>query len=209
MLLNYVLKKIIVSFPLGEMKLAHSQKYTIASATKRCSLPATWNFYMASILLIHFQPSITIFSKGNFMNKIMLLALFSVSLSAHATSDSNTEVFIPVRHIQSGEYFVQKAPMIGCYGLPKGPQINQLVAPYLVNNLGCGSSNSENINALSCASVTSAVEADDFSTFKKITLNLSQCDERDNAEFIRTIKKVVRLNFATKSVPYPRLILVR
>ena len=81
------------------------------------------------------------------MKKILaLMALFTMHTNAFATSDSNTNVFIPVQHVQSGEYFVQIAPLVGCYGLPRGPQLQQIVAPYMVNNLGCGSTTSENIN---------------------------------------------------------------
>lgn len=136
--------------------------------------------------------------------------MFLVLLSqANATIDSNTNVFILVQHIQSNEYFVQWAPMVGCYGLPKGPQLKQLTASYTVNNLGCGMEAKEEINALKCASVLDFVEADDFSTFKQITLDISKCDDKNNADFIYGIKKVVRLNFATKTVLRPALILVK
>lgn len=142
------------------------------------------------------------------MKKILaLFTVFTIHTNAFATSDANTNVFIPVQHVQSGEFFVQIAPLIGCYGLPRGPQLQQLVAPYMVNNLGCGTTSTENINALSCAVVESAVEADDFSTFKKITLNITACPDKTNPDFIKTIKKVVMLNFATKTNPRPELIL--
>lgn len=145
---------------------------------------------------------------------IKSLALLSVSLmlnaQAFATVDAHTNVFIPVKDIQSEEYFVQKAPMVGCYGLPRGPQLEQLTRTYMVNNLGCGGMEAqENINALSCGRVLSSVEADDYSTFKKITLDISDCESKNNNDFILAIKKVVRLNFATKSTPHPQLILIK
>jgi len=143
------------------------------------------------------------------VKKLILGTFLALLSNAYATVDSNTNVFIVVKHIQSEEYFVQRAPLIGCYGLPRGPQLLQLTRSYLVNNLGCGSSTTENINALSCATVLSSVEADDYSTFKKIILNISKCDDKNNHDFIHAIRKVVRLNFATKTVPNPKLILVK
>lgn len=141
------------------------------------------------------------------MKKFLLLSLISFSQYSLATVDSNTTVFLPVRHVQSGEYFVQVAPLIGCYGLPRGPQLQQLMEPYMVNNTGCGQTTQEDINALSCADLVESVEADDFSTFKKITIDISKCDDHDNKEFIQTVKKVFKLNFATKTVPNPKLII--
>lgn len=141
------------------------------------------------------------------MKKFLLLTLLSFSQFSFATVDSNTTVFIPVKHVQSGEYFVQVAPVVGCYGLPRGPQLQQLMAPYMVNNIGCGQTTQMDINALSCAELVDSVEADDFSTFKKITIDISKCEDHDSKEFIQTIKKVVRLNFATKTVPNPKLVI--
>lgn len=142
------------------------------------------------------------------MKKLVISLLCFFSVNAFATVDSNTNVFILVQHIQSGEYFVQKAPIIGCYGLAKGPELAQLTKPYIVNNLGCGMDGVENINVLICASVVSAVEADDFSTFKKITLDVSKCDEKNNKDFDEMVRKVVRMNFSTKAHPNPELILI-
>lgn len=141
------------------------------------------------------------------MKKLLLLTLLSFSQFGFATVDSNTNVYIPVKHIQTGEYFVQAAPVIGCYGLPRGPQLQQLTKPYMVNNVGCGQTSQDDINALSCAQVVSSVEADDFSTFKKITIDISNCEDYDKKEFIQAIKKAVKLNFATKTVPHPILVI--
>ncbi len=141
------------------------------------------------------------------MKKLLLLTLLAFGQFAFATVDSNTNVFIPVKHIQTGEYFVQIAPVIGCYGLPRGPQLQQLMKPYMVNNVGCGQTSQVDINALSCAQLVSSVEADDFSTFKKITIDVSKCEDNDGQEFIQAVKKVVKLNFATKTVPKPILII--
>lgn len=142
------------------------------------------------------------------MKKFVICFLSFLSLNAFATVDSNTNVFILVQHIQSGEYFVQKAPVIGCYGLPRGPELAQLTKPYMVNNVGCGMDGVENINTLICATVINAVESDDFSTFRQITLDISKCNEKSNKDFNEMVRKVVRMNFATKTVPNPELILI-
>lgn len=143
------------------------------------------------------------------MQKMILVIFLTLQSNAYATVDSNTNVFIPIKHIQSEEYFVQIAPIIGCYGLPRGPQLQQLTKPYVVNSLGCGMETQENVNALSCASVLASEEADDYSTFKKITLDISSCADKNKLEFIHVIRKVVRLNFATKTNPHPKLVLVK
>lgn len=144
------------------------------------------------------------------MKKVLLMILVSLfSATSQATVDANARVFIIVKHIQSEEFFIERAPIIGCYGLPKGPELAQLTKPYVVSNLGCGMDSTENINALTCAKVTDFVEADDFSTFKEITLDISKCEDKNNAEFIKEIKRVVRLNFATKTVKKPKLKIIK
>lgn len=144
------------------------------------------------------------------MKKVLLLILVSLfSVTTHATVDANARVFILVKHIQSEEFFIERAPIIGCYGLPKGPELAQLTKPYVVSNLGCGMDSKENINALTCAKVTDFVEADDFSTFKEITLDISKCDDKNNAEFIKMVRKVVWLNFSTKTVKKPKLKIIK
>jgi len=145
------------------------------------------------------------------MKLVALLSSVFYLFSANATLtvDSNTNVFFPVKHIQSGEYFVQMAPLIGCYGLPRGPQLQQLTKAYKVNNLGCGTVTSENINALTCATVVGAVESNDYSTFKLITMNIKKCEDKNNSDFIAAVRKSVRLNFATKTVPHPKLVLLK
>lgn len=143
------------------------------------------------------------------MKKVILASLFALSLSAQATVDGHMNMFIMVRDINSGEYFMEKAPLIGCWGLPKGPELLQLTREYQVANLGCGSVTKENINALTCAKVTDSVEADDYSTFKEITLDISNCDDKNNEDFLSAVKKVVKLNFASKSVKNPKLNLIK
>jgi hypothetical protein len=129
--------------------------------------------------------------------------------NSQATVDSNTTVFIVIQHVQSGEYYTEKAPIIGCWGIQKGPELAQLTKPYVVSNLGCGMESRENINALTCAKVTNFVESDDSSTFKTITLDISGCEDKNNPDFILAIKKVVKLNFATKTLRNPALTIVK
>ncbi len=143
------------------------------------------------------------------MKKLTLFALLSISTSAFATVEGNHNLFIMVQDINSEEYYVQKAPIIGCWGLAKGPELVQLTSSYKVSNIGCGSQTVENINALTCANVLSAYESDDYSTFKEITLDISKCYGKDQADFIVTVKKVVQMNFATKTVKNPKLILLK
>jgi hypothetical protein len=144
------------------------------------------------------------------MKKISVtLILLLSSLNSFATIDANTSLFILGKDIQSAEYFVQKAPIIGCWGIAKGPELAQLTAPYEVNSLGCGSVSKENINALTCASLTSYTETEDFSGVKELTLDISKCDDKNNSDFINGVKKVVKLNFASKAVPNPKLNLVK
>lgn len=143
------------------------------------------------------------------MKKLILGLSIAFMSNAFATVDSNTNVFLLVRHVQSGEYFIERAPLVGCYGLPRGPQLAQLTRPYIVSNLGCGMNSKENINALACGKVVEAIEANDYSTFKKITLDISKCDEKNNRDFIHGIRKIVRFNFATKTNPRPVLVLLK
>lgn len=143
------------------------------------------------------------------MKSLFLSFLVFFSVQSMATVDANTKVYILVKDINTEEFLVERAPVIGCWGIAKGPELEQLTREYVVNNLGCGSVSQENINALTCAKVEKAVESDDFSTFKEITLNISKCADKDNKDFIDSIKKVVKLNFATKEIKNPTLFLVK
>ncbi len=144
--------------------------------------------------------------------KYLLLALaLSASFTAQATVDAHTRVFILVKNIQSEEYFVEQAPIIGCYGIAKGPQLIQLTASYTVSsNIGCGGpAIKDEINSLICAKVVDSEEANDYTTFKSITLDISKCADKDNADFIAGIKKVVKMNFSTSTVKNPALTILK
>lgn len=146
------------------------------------------------------------------MNKLISALMISfVGFSAHATIDSNTEVFLVVEHIQSGEFLVQAAPMIGCYGLAKGPQLVQFTAEYKApSNIGCGGEKFlDNINALTCATITDSVESDDYSGFASVTLDIAKCTHKNNPDFIQAVEKAARLNFAPEKVSQFQLKLVK
>lgn len=141
--------------------------------------------------------------------KLIILIACLFSLNASATMDSNTNVFILSSHVQSGEYFIQKAPIIGCYGLPKGPNLLALTREYSVpSNLGCGGNFYDNINELICAKVLDSKESTDFSTFSEITLDISKCSDKSE-KFTKAVRKLVKMSFATKSTPNPKLFLVK
>ena len=132
---------------------------------------------------------------------LALLTFISVQNFAMATVDAHTRVFLVVQDIQSEEFFVERAPIIGCYGLPQGPQLLQLTSEYRVSsNIGCGGPTFfDNINYLTCASVAEAIESDDFMSFSEITLDISKCDAKENPDFISAVKKAIKLNFPSEN----------
>src|SRR5687768_7253217 len=101
------------------------------------------------------------------MMAILSMLMFS---TASATVDAHTRVYIVVKDIQSEEFFVERAPIIGCYGLARGPQLAQFTSEYNANaNVGCGATPSQqNINYLTCARVVSAQESPDYMSFSEI-----------------------------------------
>lgn len=119
---------------------------------------------------------------------------------AHATVDAHDRIYIVARNIQSEEFFVERAPIIGCYGLARGPQLVAWTQEYKVpSNIGCGDQRFEdNINYLTCAKVLSSKESDDYSSFKEITLDISKCDAKDDAKFITMLRTSAKLNFPLK-----------
>ncbi len=134
----------------------------------------------------------------------MKALLFLVSLyssNAFATFDSNDSVYLVVKHVQSDEFFVERAPIIGCYGLPRGPQLLQFTSEYKVpSNIGCGGKRFEdNINYLVCARVVGSKEGDDFMSFSEITLDISKCEDKNNPKFITVLRSAAKLNFPLKN----------
>ena len=132
---------------------------------------------------------------------IFITLIFSVFSIAFATVDAHDHAFVVVKHIQSEEYFVERVPIIGCYGLPQGPRLIQFTKEYKVtSNIGCGGDAMlDNINALTCAKVVRTKEADDFNSFSEIDLDISKCSDKNNKDFIDSIRKAARLNFPQSS----------
>lgn len=131
---------------------------------------------------------------------LLLISFLSSSMS-FATVDANSRAYIVVQDIQSEAFFVERAPIIGCYGLAKGPQLAQFTAPYkVISSIGCGNlTNEENINYLTCATLVSAKESADFTTFSEVTLNIAACPAKNNAQFIKTVRTAAQLNFPQKT----------
>ncbi|UOF01646.1 hypothetical protein [Bdellovibrio reynosensis] len=128
---------------------------------------------------------------------VLILAMLVGSLKAFGTVDAHTRVYLVVKDIQTEEFFIERAPIIGCYGLARGPQLAQFTAEYKVNaNVGCGDQFvQENINYLTCAKVVSSVESPDYLSFSEITLDITGCPEKNSSIFRSIIRRAARLNF--------------
>ncbi len=128
------------------------------------------------------------------------LAMTLLASSAFATVDGHDKVYLVVKNIQSEEFFVERAPIIGCYGLARGPQLVQFTAEYKVNsNVGCGGETfQDNINYLTCAKITDSKELADYMSFSEITLDISKCEDKNNPKLITMIRTAAKLNFPLK-----------
>ena len=131
--------------------------------------------------------------------KFALLALSALlSASAFATVDGHDRAWIVVQNIQDEEdFFVERAPFVGCYGLAQGARLIQWTSPVkALQNIGCGGQSYEDdINALSCAKVTDLKESGDYNSFSEITLDISGCDYKNNAKFITMVRTTAARNF--------------
>ncbi len=138
------------------------------------------------------------------MFKIVFVLLISFfAFNASATVDAMTTAWIVIQDIQDEENFsLQQVPVIGCYGLAQGPQLVQFTAEFNVKStMGCGDADTSvtNINALSCAQVVSSEESDDYSSFKKIVLDVSNCTYKNNKRFITMVRTAAARNFPQTS----------
>ena len=132
------------------------------------------------------------------MKKVLIAtSLLMFGLNAFANEEINTNVFLVVKSKTTQEFYVERAPVIGCAGLVKGPQLAQLTREYKVNSgLFCTTNPvQENINYLACA-VLSDSELTDDGNVTSVTLDISGCADKNDPELINTIKKTVRLNFS-------------
>jgi len=135
------------------------------------------------------------------MKKIIITCLLSLlSVKAFSTVDAHDQVYLVVKDIQTEEFFVERAPIIGCYGLARGPQLVQFTSEYKVNsNMGCGGEiYQDNINYLTCAKVISSKESSDYLSFSEITIDISKCEDKNNSKLITMIKTAAKLNFPLK-----------
>ncbi|MBK8203571.1 MAG: hypothetical protein IPK68_15010 [Bdellovibrionales bacterium] len=137
------------------------------------------------------------------MKKLMLLVLSAFfGHPVFATSDAHDRVYLVVQHLsESEDFFVERVPIIGCYGPLRGPHLAQFTSEYKVNsNIGCGGKAlSENINYLTCAKITSHKESPDYQSFSEITLDISNCEAKNNTQFITMVRTAAKLNFPLKN----------
>lgn len=134
------------------------------------------------------------------MKALIALFLFWAPTS-FATVDANDRVYIVVQHVQDDtDFFVERVPIIGCYGLAKGAALAQFTLEYkATSNIGCGDAVAQdNINALSCAKLVDSKESADYSTFSHVTLDISKCPAKDNPKFITMVRTAAKLNFSNK-----------
>lgn len=133
-------------------------------------------------------------------NVILTLVLLFTSASVQATVDGNTRAYVVVQDFNSEEFFVERVPLLGCWGIAQGPQLAQFTAEYKVNNLGCGGDESykHNINYLTCAKLVDSKESDDYMGFAEITLDISKCEAKNNSQFITMVRTAAKLNFPMK-----------
>ena len=130
--------------------------------------------------------------------RLVLIALATLfNCQAFATVDGHDRVFLVGKDIQSEEFFLERAPIIGCYGLPQGARLIAWTSEYKVpSNIGCGGpAFADNLNALSCAKLISATESKDYMSFSDITLDISKCPDKNNAQFITMVRTSAARNF--------------
>ena len=134
------------------------------------------------------------------MKKVLLACLASLSVQAFATVDGLTSAWIVTQNVQDSEDFgIMSVAVMGCWGVAQGPELVQFTAEHkIASSMGCGQMpNAEpiNINALSCATTSEAIDNDDYMSYRKITLDLSKCPYRENKKFLTMIRMAARRNF--------------
>lgn len=132
------------------------------------------------------------------MKSLISAFLLLLTFHAGATSDGHTKAYIVVQHVQDpSEFFVERVPVIGCYGVNYGPQLVQFTAPYQASsNIGCGGEQFfDQINYLTCAKVTDHKFSATGSELNGLTLDISACEEKHNPMLITMIRTAAKLNF--------------
>lgn len=131
--------------------------------------------------------------------KALISALLLVfTFQARATSDAHTRAYIVVQSVHDPEeFFVERVPVVGCYGVGYGPQLIQFTAPYKASaNIGCGGEQFfDDINYLTCAKVTDTKTDANGSQLLGLTLDISKCAEKNNSQLITMIRTAAKLNF--------------
>ena len=114
---------------------------------------------------------------------ILALAISTQSFAVGAINVYD-RLYLVVQNVdEDGQFFVERVPMIGCKTLTYGARLEQFTSAYMApSNVGCGIKNvlNEDINGLSCSKVLSASESPDRSTYSQITLDISNCPERNS-----------------------------
>lgn len=132
------------------------------------------------------------------MKFLITAFLILITFQASATNDALTRVYIVVQDVQDPEtFFIERVPVIGCYGVSYGPQLVQFTAPYKASsNIGCGGEQFFNeINYLTCAKITDTKTDANGSELLGLTLDISKCDEKNNPQLITMIRTAAKLNF--------------
>jgi hypothetical protein len=135
------------------------------------------------------------------MKTLIFTLLVLLNVTVHATSDGLAQTYIVVEDYNqedSDRFQLMLVAINGCYGLVQGPQLAQFTAPYEVQaSIGCGYAGSEktNLNALTCAKVLDSEEFETTGTFKKIVLDISACEAKNNKRFITMIRTAAKRNF--------------
>lgn len=135
--------------------------------------------------------------------KIFIFAILGLSFSLRSFAAGSVNVydrvFLVVQNVdEDGQFFVERVPMIGCKTLTFGARLEQFTSAYMApSNVGCGIKNvvNEDINGLSCSKVVTALESPDRSTYSEITLDISNCPERNSPQFISMIRTAAKSNF--------------
>lgn len=65
-----------------------------------------------------------------------------------------------------------------------------------ISNIGCGGSEFyDNINALVCSLLVTAIEAKDLMSYTEIVLDISKCPMRDSTKSIQAVRQSAKKNF--------------
>jgi hypothetical protein len=122
--------------------------------------------------------------------------------SAVASSDGYDRVYIVAQNQNdTDKFFVERVPVVGCYGELYGPRLQQFTRPYMATaNIGCEGEEpiQENINYLVCAKVTGKTANHSGTSLRSLDLDISGCDAKEDIGFLTALKEAARRNFPSK-----------